>query len=301
MNRARTKALEFKKPLERELTLPVKRPWRLARRFLRHPPAVFGAFVVSIFVFVAVFAPWVAPYDSEAVNWNKVRKPPDAHNWLGTDDLGRDVLSRVIYGARVSLLAGVLSILVAMALGVPVGLMSGYYRGWLDQVIMRLTDALLAFPFLILAIALAVAWGPSLTNAIFAIGLAAAPGFIRLTRGQVLAVREEDYIQAARALGASDLRIFWKYVLPNSFAPLLVQATVSIAGAIIAESTLSFLGLGVQPPTPSWGSMLNVAQGFLDQAPWMAWWPGLAIFITVLAFNLAGDGLRDALDPKEYR
>jgi peptide/nickel transport system permease protein len=256
--------------------------------------------VIVVFVTTALCASWLSPYNAQATNWSKIRKPADVHNWLGTDDLGRDILSRVIWGARVSLLAGVLSVLLAMLLGVPLGLISGYYRGRLDQVIMRMTDALLAFPFLILAIAFAAMLGPSLANATCAIGLAAVPGFVRLTRGQVLAVREEDYVQGARAVGASDLRLFWRYILPNSFAPLLVQATVSIAGAIIAESTLSFLGLGVQPPTPSWGSMLNVAQGFLSQAPWMAWWPGLAIFMTVLAFNVVGDGLHDALDPKQY-
>ncbi len=288
------------RPVLAEKALPQRRVWRLIRRFTRRPPAILGASVILAFVVVAVFAPWLAPYDPQATNWSKIRKPPDPQNWLGTDDLGRDVLSRVIWGARVSLLAGVVSILIALLLGVPLGLISGYYGSWIDQVIMRLTDALLAFPFLILAIALAVTLGPSLANATLAIGVSAAPGFIRLTRAQVLAVREEEYVQAARALGASDLRIIGRHVLPNSFAPLLVQATVSIAGAIIAESTLSFLGLGVQPPTPSWGSMLNVAQGFLQQAPWMAWWPGLAIFVTVLAFNLAGDGLRDALDPKDY-
>jgi len=273
---------------------------RLLRRFARRHLALIGAVIIVIFAATALGAPWLAPYNPQATNWSKIRKPADAHNWLGTDDLGRDVLSRVIWGAQVSLLAGVLSVLLAMLAGVPVGLISGYYRGRLDQVIMRITDALLAFPFLILAIALAATLGPSLTNATCAIGLAAVPGFVRLTRGQVLAVREEDYVQGARAVGASDLRIFWRYILPNSFAPLLVQATVNIAGAIIAESTLSFLGLGVQPPTPSWGSMLNVAQGFLNQAPWMAWWPGLAIFVTVLAFNVVGDGLHDALDPKQY-
>jgi peptide/nickel transport system permease protein len=273
---------------------------RLLRRFIRRRLALIGAVIIVVFTATALGAPWLAPYNPQATNWAKIRKPADAHNWLGTDDLGRDELSRVIWGAQVSLLAGVLSVLLAVLAGVPVGLISGYYRGRLDQVIMRITDALLAFPFLILAIALAATLGPSLTNATCAIGLAAVPGFVRLTRGQVLAVREEDYVQGARAVGASDLRIFWRYILPNSFAPLLVQATVSIAGAIIAESTLSFLGLGVQPPTPSWGSMLNVAQGFLSQAPWMAWWPGLAIFVTVLAFNVVGDGLHDALDPKEY-
>jgi peptide/nickel transport system permease protein len=273
---------------------------RLIRRFTRQRLALIGAVIIVVFAATALGAPWLAPYNPQATNWAKICKPADAHNWLGTDDLGRDVLSRVIWGAQVSLLAGMLSVLLAVVAGVPVGLISGYYRGRLDQVIMRITDALLAFPFLILAIALAATLGPSLTNATCAIGLAAVPGFVRLTRGQVLAVREEDYVQGARAVGASDLRIFWRYILPNSFAPLMVQATVSIAGAIIAESTLSFLGLGVQPPTPSWGSMLNVAQGFLNQAPWMAWWPGLAIVVTVLAFNVVGDGLHDALDPKEY-
>ena len=273
---------------------------RVLRRFTRRRLALIGAVVLVVFVTTALCAFWLSPYNAQATNWSKIRKPADAHNWLGTDDLGRDILSRIIWGARVSLLAGVLSVLLAVLLGVPLGLISGYYRGRLDQVIMRMTDALLAFPFLILAIAFAAMLGPSLANATCAIGLAAVPGFVRLTRGQVLAVREEDYVQGARAVGASDIRIFWRYILPNSFAPLLVQATVSIAGAIIAESTLSFLGLGVQPPTPSWGSMLNVAQGFLSQAPWMAWWPGLAIFMTVLAFNVVGDGLHDALDPKQY-
>jgi len=273
---------------------------RLIRRFTRRRLALIGAVIIVVFAVTALGAPWLAPYHPQTTNWSKIRKPADAHNWFGTDDLGRDVLSRVIWGAQVSLLTGVLSVLLAVVAGIPVGLISGYYRGRLDQVIMRITDALLAFPFLILAIALAATLGPSLVNATCAIGLAAVPGFVRLTRGQVLAVREEDYVQAARAVGASDLRIFWRYILPYSFAPLMVQATVSIAGAIIAESTLSFLGLGVQPPTPSWGSMLNVAQGFLNQAPWMAWWPGLAIFVTVLAFNVVGDGLHDALDPKDY-
>jgi peptide/nickel transport system permease protein len=285
-------------PISTENLSHWQRGQRLIRRFARRRLALIGTVIIVVFTATALGAPWLAPYNPQTTNWSKIRKLADAHNWLGTDDLGRDVLSRVVWGAQVSLLAGVLSVLLAVVAGVPVGLISGYYRGRLDQVIMRVTDALLAFPFLILAIALAATLGPSLVNATCAIGLAAVPGFVRLTRGQVLAVREEDYVQGARAVGASDLRIFWRYILPNSFAPLLVQATVNIAGAIIAESTLSFLGLGVQPPTPSWGSMLNVAQGFLSQAPWMAWWPGLAIFVTVLAFNVVGDGLHDALDPK---
>jgi peptide/nickel transport system permease protein len=210
------------------------------------------------------------------------------------------MLARVVWGSRVSMQAGVFSILLAIAVGVPLGLVAGYYRGALDQVVMRLTDAWLAFPFLILAIGLVTIMGPSLTNATIAIGLGATPTYIRLTRGLVLATAAEDYVQGARALGARDLRLMARHILPNIFSSLLVQATVAIPIAIIAEAVLSFLGLGVQPPTPSWGTMLNAAQQFLESAPWMAWWPGLAIFVLTLSFNLAGDGLRDLLDPKDY-
>jgi ABC-type dipeptide/oligopeptide/nickel transport system permease subunit len=269
------------------------------RRMLRRPMPVFGLAVVLAFVVVAVAAPWVAPYDPARTDFGSLRQPPSDAYRLGTDEIGRDVLSRVVHGARASLQAGVISVLIAMLLGVPLGLVAGYYGGLLDEVIGRFTDAMLAFPFLILAVALAAALGPSLTNAMIAIGIASAPTFVRLTRGQVLAVRAEDYVQAAVALGARDVRLLTRHVLPNAFAPILVQATLTIAGAIIAESALSFLGLGVQPPTPSWGGMLNVAKNFLVQAPWMAIWPGLSIFVTVLAFNLFGDGLRDALDPRD--
>ncbi|PYM60553.1 MAG: diguanylate cyclase, partial [Candidatus Rokuibacteriota bacterium] len=226
-------------------------------------------------------------------------KPASGAHLLGTDDLGRDVLARVIWGTRISIQAGVLSIVLAMAVGVPAGLAAGYYRGAVDQLLMRLTDAWLAFPFLILAIGLVTILGPSLANATLAIGLGATPTFIRLARGLVLAAREEDYVQGARALGAGDARVMGRHVLPNVASAILVQATVSIPAAIIAEAVLSFLGLGVQPPAPSWGTMLNAAQQFLDSAPWMAWWPGLAIFLLTLSFNLAGDGIRDALDPKD--
>lgn len=255
--------------------------------------------MIVFFVVVAIFAPQLAPYDPAATDFLAVRQAPSADYLLGTDDVGRDVLSRVIYGARASLMAGVISVVIAMLLGVPLGLVSGFYGGFLDEFVMRFTDALLSFPFLILAVALAAALGPSLQNAMIAIGIASAPTFIRLTRGQVLAVKAEEYVQAARALGTGDARILTRHILPNSFTPLLIQATLTIAQAIIAESSLSFLGLGVQPPTPSWGGMLNTAKGFMAQAPWMAIWPGLSIFVTVLAFNLFGDGLRDALDPRE--
>ncbi len=281
------------------VTLTPRRPNRVLRRLRQRPLALLGGLVIALFVVVAAFAPLLAPYDPAATDFLAVRQAPSAEYLLGTDDVGRDVLSRVIFGARASLLAGVISVAIALLLGVPLGLISGFYRGITDEIIMRFTDALLSFPFLILAVALAAALGPSLQNAMIAIGIANAPTFIRLTRGQVLVLRGEEYVQAARALGVGDLRILGRHILPNSLAPLLVQGTLATAQAIIAESSLSFLGLGVQPPTPSWGGMLNVAKGFMSQAPWMAIWPGLCIFLAVLAFNLFGDGLRDALDPRE--
>jgi peptide/nickel transport system permease protein len=271
---------------------------RAMRRFKRRKSALVALSVIAIFVAAAVLAPLVSPYDPDLQTWNAVRKAPSALHWFGTDDVGRDVLARVIYGARASLLAGVISVAIALLVGVPVGLISGYLGGFIDAVFSRITDALLACPFLILAIALAAFLGPSLGNAMIAIGITTTPLFIRLTRGQVMAVKVEDYVEAARAVGNPHWRIALVHIMPNILPALLVQATLSIAAAIIAEAALSFLGLGQQPPAPSWGSMLNAAQRFLVSAPWMAIWPGLAIFLTVLSFNLVGDGLRDALDPR---
>src|SRR5581483_2920520 len=250
------------------------------------------------FVLIAIFAPMVAPYSPIATDWGAVRKPPSLAHWFGTDEIGRDVLARVIWGARASLLAGVVSVCISLSFGVPLGLLSGYVGGFLDGLLMRIVDAMLACPFLILAIALAAFLGPNLTNAMIAIGISAMPAFVRLTRAQTLATKVEDYVEAAKAVGNPHLRIVLRHILPNILAPIMVQATLAIAAAIIAEASLSFLGLGQQPPAPSWGSMLNTAKNFLDHAPWMAWWPGLAIFVVVLSFNLLGDGLRDALDPK---
>jgi len=255
------------------------------------------AFVV-FFVALAIFASWIAPYDPLATSWSAVRKAPTAAHWFGTDEIGRDVLSRVIWGARASLLAGLVSVGISLAIGVPVGLLAGYVGGWVDMLISRITDAMLACPFLVLAIALAAFLGPSLTNAMIAIGIAATPAFVRLSRAQVLAVKVEDYIEAARAVGNSDWRIALRHVFPNIVAPVIVQATLAIAAAVIAEASLSFLGLGQQPPAPSWGSMLNTAKNYVENAPWMAVWPGASIFLLVLSFNLLGDGLRDALDPR---
>jgi peptide/nickel transport system permease protein len=274
-------------------------PWRRAvRRLAKRRGAMVGAVVVLFFVVVAAAAPLIAPYDPVATSWSAVRQPPSLEHWFGTDEIGRDVLSRVIFGARASLLAGVISVCISLACGVPIGLVSGYVGGFLDGLLMRVTDAFLACPFLILAIALAAFLGPSLANAMIAIGVSAMPAFIRLTRAQVLNAKVEDYIEAARALGNPHRRIVLRHILPNILGPIMVQATLAIAAAIVAEASLSFLGLGQQPPAPSWGSMLNTAKNFLEQAPWMAIWPGAAIFAVVLAFNLFGDGLRDALDPR---
>ena len=279
-----------------ELESPAR---RALRRLFKRKGAVIGLVVLAVFILLALLAPLVAPYDPIATSWTLVRKPPSAAHWFGTDELGRDMLSRVIYGARASLLAGAISVTIALTSGVPLGLISGYRGGFFDALISRITDAMLACPFLILAIALAAFLGPSLADAMIAIGISATPVFIRLTRGQVMSVKVEDYVEAARAMGNPRWRIALFHILPNILPALLVQATLSIAAAIIAEAALSFLGLGQQPPFPSWGSMLNAAQRFLSNAPWMAIWPGLAIFLVVLSLNLVGDGLRDALDPRE--
>jgi peptide/nickel transport system permease protein len=271
---------------------------RALRRLSRRHSALLGLVVVVGFVVIALGAPWIAPYDPLATSWSAIRKAPSAAHWFGTDELGRDVLSRVVFGARASLLAGVVSVLISLSLGVPIGLAAGYIGRWTDGLISRMTDAMLATPFLILAIALAAFLGPSLTNAMIAIGISATPIFIRLTRAQVLAVKVEDFVEAARAVGNPHWRIALRHVLPNVVPPLIVQATLAIAAAVIAEASLSFLGLGQQPPAPSWGSMLNTAKNYIEQAPWMAIWPGLSIFLLVLSFNLLGDGLRDALDPR---
>ncbi|TQF77634.1 ABC transporter permease [Elioraea sp. Yellowstone] len=271
---------------------------RSLRKLVRHRTAMVGLALVVAFVLVAVLAPLIAPFDPTRTSWTAIRKPPSALHWFGTDENGRDLLSRVIWGARASLLAGVVSVAIALAAGVPIGMLAGFRGGWIDALISRLTDAMLACPFLILAIALAAFLGPALENAMIAIGISATPIFIRLARGATMAAKVEDYVEAARAIGNPRWRVAVRHILPNIVPPLLVQATLTIASAIIAEASLSFLGLGQQPPAPSWGSMLNTAQRFIEQAPWMAIFPGLSIVLVVLGFNLLGDGLRDAFDPR---
>ncbi len=274
------------------------RPGVLAR-LIRNKSALLGGGLVLIFVLMAVLAPVLPLADPFKSNFLAIRKPPSELYWFGTDELGRDQVTRLFFGAQASLLAGIVSVLIAVAIGLPFGLLAGWYGGWIDIVISRVTEALLACPFLILAIAFAAVLGPSLTNAMIAIGLSAVPIFIRLIRGQVMNVKAEDFVEGARAVGARDLRLMFRHVLPNTLSPIVVQSTLFMAQAIILEAALSFLGLGQQPPAPSWGQMLNVAKNFMEQAPWMSVAPGVCIFLAVLGFNLLGDGLRDALDPKE--
>lgn len=271
---------------------------RVLRRFMAHRLALIGAIIVLLFAIMAIAAPLIAPYEPNASSWSAIRKAPTWLHWFGTDEIGRDVMSRVIWGARASLLAGVVSVAIAFVIGVPIGMLAGYFGGPLDTVIMRIIDAFLAIPFLILAIAMAAFLGPSLTNAMIAIGVSTAPVFARISRGQTMTVKVEEYIEAAHAIGTGHVAILIRHVFINITPQLVVQSTLAIATAIIAEAALAFLGLGQQPPDASWGSMLNSASASLSIAPWIAIWPGLAIFLTVLGFNLLGDGLQDALDVK---
>ncbi|HEX5497203.1 MAG TPA: ABC transporter permease [Mycobacteriales bacterium] len=271
---------------------------RARRRFTARPLAVLGAVGVVVVVLVAILAPLISPADPSASNFDTVLAGPSVHHLAGTDQLGRDVLSRLFFGARSALLAGVLSTLLATVVAVPIGLVAGYYRRVVDAVVMRVMDVALAFPFLILAVGLAAILGPSLVNATLALGIAQVPVIVRITRGEVLAARELDYVAAARVNGSRPRAIMARQILPNVISPVVVQATVAIPASIIGAAILSFLGLGVQPPTADWGAMLSDAQIYLSQAPWLGVFPGVAIFLTALSFNLLGDGVRDALDPK---
>ena len=268
------------------------------RRFRRNGLAVAALLVVVVFVIVAAFAPWIVQHSPRAISYTAILRAPSALHWFGTDELGRDVFARVVFGARVSLGIGFASVLIASIVGTLVGIASGYLGGWFDEIVMRIVDALMALPFLVLAIVIAAVLGANLQNTILAISIVSIPAFARLARGETLAVKEREYIQAVNALGARSLRIVTRHVLPNVSGPLIVQAALATAQAILTESSLSFLGLGVQPPTPAWGSMLNTAKGYLETAPWMSLFPGGAIFLVVLALSLLGDGLREALNPR---
>jgi peptide/nickel transport system permease protein len=268
------------------------------RQFRRSYVGLVGAGLVMTFLLVTALASTLAPYDPIGTDFGSVLSPPTWQHPFGTDDVGRDILSRVIFGSRVSLQAGVFTVMVALLVGLPLGLIAGFLGGAVDNLIMRGVEVILSFPTLVLALGITAVLGPNLMNALFAIGIVFVPHFARLIRGQVLSVKENDYVAAARALGASDRRVMGIHILPNCMAPLLVQSSFSVSFAILVEAALSFLGLGTQPPTPSWGIMLAMGKNYLEQAPWLGAFPGLAIFLTVLGFNLLGDGLRDALDPR---
>lgn len=265
----------------------------------RDPLAVGGTLVLLLLVVVGVAGPWLAPAGVNDVDVDAMLRPPSGAHWFGTDELGRDVLSRVLVAARVSLEVGVVSLGIALAAGVTLGLLAGYYRGWLDSVLMRCMDVLFAFPVLLLAVAIVAVLGPGLLTAMVAIGVVYTPIFARITHAGVLSVREQVFVRAAVSIGASDLRIMRRHVLPNIAAPLIVQTSLSLAFAILSEAALSFLGLGIQPPAPAWGRMLFDGRGFVTDAWWLGVFPGAAIFLTVLAFNLVGDALRDVLDPRQ--
>ncbi|SRR5579884_321259 len=278
---------------------PAPSPWAAARRrFVHSASGLLGTAVLLVIVLIALFANQVSPYDPLKQNFRIERQAPDLAHLMGTDEFGRDVLSRVIWGARVSLQAGAVAASIALVAGLLLGMLAAYYGGRADALIMRLMDILLAFPYLLLAIAILAIIGPGLLTAMIAIGIVYTPSYARVVRGAVLSVRARDYVLAARALGASDARVMQQHILPNVLAPVIVQATLNVGIAIIDTAGLSFLGLGTQPPTPDWGNMLAAGRSYLIDSPWMATFPGLAILVTVLAFNLMGDALRDALDPR---
>jgi peptide/nickel transport system permease protein len=272
---------------------------RLLRRTIADRRSLIGLAIIVVVVFMATAGSALWPYDPTAADFQRTLLPPNAQNWFGTDELGRDMLARILAGARVSLLVGAISVGAALIVGTAIGVVAGFFGGVTDGVLMRLMDVLFAFPSILLALAITAVLGPSLQNAMLAIAVVYVPVFARMARSQALVVREMNYVEAMRAMGMDETRIMIKTVLPNILPPQLVLASLLFASAIITESYLSFLGLGIQPPDPSWGNMLKNAIGFLGEAPWMAWFPGMAIFLAVLGFNLCGDGLRDRLDPRD--
>jgi peptide/nickel transport system permease protein len=268
------------------------------RRLARNQLAIAGALILAMVVFAALFAPFLSPMDPLEMAPTKLLQPPSAEHWMGTDEFGRDVMSRVIWGARISLYVGVLSVTIAVVVGVTLGLIAGYYGGLIDDAIARVLDVIFAFPTILLALGIVGMLGPNLTNAMIAIGIVYTPLYARLTRGTTLSVKQRDFVEAAIVAGANAPRILRRHVLPNVAAPLIIQTSLSLSLAILAEASLSFLGLGTQPPDPSWGTMVKTGQRLIELSPWPVVFPGLAIVLAVLAFNLLGDGLRDVLDPR---
>jgi peptide/nickel transport system permease protein len=284
---------------DRLTTKPVSQTRETIQALLANKLAVAGLVVLGLLIIVGIFGKALAPYGLNDIDIPNRLSGPSALHWFGTDNLGRDTLTRILIAARVSLQVGFIAVGFALVVGVPIGLIAGYYRGAVDSVLMRLMDILFSFPAILLAIAILAVLGPNVTNAMIAIGIVYTPIFARITRGSVLVVSEEVYVRAARSLGATNRRILFRHILPNVAAPIIVQTTLSLAFAILSEAALSFLGLGVQPPNPAWGRMLADGRDYFQQNPWMGIFPGLAILVTVMAFNFVGDGLRDALDPKQ--
>lgn len=276
-------------------------PTRLRRLARRKPVGAAAFFIIVALALAAIASPLLAPYDPLEPNYNALRQEPSFAHPFGTDQIGRDLLSRIIYGTRISFLVGVISVGVAVCIGTPIGLVAGYFRGPTDEILMRVIDAISAFPSLVLALAIVAVLEPSLVNVMFAVGITSVPIFARLTRSQVLSLRERDFILAATSTGVSDARIMWRHILPNAISPLIVQATLGLGIAILAEASLGYLGVGVQPPTPTWGGILNQGAPLIERAPWLSIVPGVAIFTLVLSFNLVGDALRDALDPRQRK
>lgn len=270
----------------------------LYKKLAKNKAAMAGAFIVLIFITLAILAPYIAPHDPLDIQMVKKLQTPSAEHWLGTDDKGRDILSRILIGARISLTVGIVSTIIGAIVGVILGIVAGYYGRWIDSLIMRICDVLLAFPGILLALAIVSVLGASTMNVILAVAFFAIPSFARIVRGSTLSVKKLEYIDAIRAMGSSDLRIIFKHILPNIVSPIIVQATLYIASAIITASALSFLGMGTQPPTPEWGMMLSQGRSYIAEAPHLTLFPGLVILLVVIGFNLFGDGLRDALDPK---
>jgi peptide/nickel transport system permease protein len=271
------------------------------KRFHGNRFAVAGGIVVAILFLLSFLAPYITPYDPSAIDAYHVLMPPSPTHWMGTDELGRDVFTRIVFGARISLKVGFVAVGIAMVIGTIVGLVAGFYGGWMDSLLMRLVDIMLCFPTFFLILAVIAMLEPSIWYIMIVIGVTGWMGVARLVRAEVLSIRERDFILAARAIGASDLRIIFRHILPNAMAPVLVAATLGVAGAILTESALSFLGIGVQPPTPSWGNILTSGKDYIEFAWWLSLYPGLAILVTVLAYNLLGEGIRDAIDPRLHR
>lgn len=271
------------------------------KRFRGNRFAVVGGIVVAVLFLLSFLAPYITPYDPSVIDAYHVLMPPSAAHWMGTDELGRDVFTRIVFGARISLKVGFVAVGIAMVIGTIVGLVAGFYGGWMDSLLMRLVDIMLCFPTFFLILAVIAMLEPSIWYIMIVIGVTGWMGVARLVRAEVLSIRERDFILAARAIGASDLRIIFRHILPNAMAPVLVAATLGVAGAILTESALSFLGIGVQPPTPSWGNILTSGKDYIEFAWWLSLYPGLAILVTVLAYNLLGEGIRDAIDPRLHR